>query len=1236
MAVNYRSVLCRIIIGLLILSILIVPLSADEGDNEEFPILGNQPGNQNDVWSQFLGNPAKTGNTTANGPGYYYELWNVAANAVWGSPVIMYDQIYLIGSATRCYNMSGGLLWSFSASSSYSSPLVFNGRVYVSSTSGNLYCLAANATGSGTTTNHWTYRPSSASNSAGSPVTDGKMVYYSTQSASGLHAVWITNGTKAWNASLGGSTATESSPAYWQGKVYCGGGYSWGGGSDDLFCFNATSGELIWKFTTGDDITSTPVIEYGRVYFGSMDGKVYCVDAEGNNGSTTKYWEYNTNSATYGVYSSPAVAYGRVYIGATNSRLYCLDAYGSGGSTTVYWQQTLGPSAPMGVSGIVASATATPNYVYVGTSGNGMHCRNRSTGAEEWSKTLTSATYGLSSPALYKDICIMTSDNGRIYAFGLDTVLPKIISSTPEDNDVDIDMYDNISVKFDEDMDKSLLTNANINLKDSGQNNVPGEITSDMNIDTIYFDPDQPLKKDETYTFTITSDIKDSHGNNLDGNGNGVVDGSGVDDFVISFTTIPFYPPKIGALAIPKLTEDVPYTTNISSLITDDDTPKYTLNLTEDSDYVTLTGFELKFLYPEGVTSDLLNLTVNDGLFTVWKEIPITIEPVNDLPIISTIPKITATEDITYNIDMKDYIFDVDTPLSELRLYVFSENYASKLGYIDVEDLSINLTYPNGVLSDTINVTVYEGDLSEGQSDLVAIEVEVTPVNDKPELDEPISEITMKEDDIDTSISLVEWFKDIDDDKLNYTSTGEENVIITINTAGGVTIEPNEDWNGQENVTFTATDSGLLSESSILIIKVEGVNDAPVIDSITSPDDSEVFESDETIDLNAIVTDADLIYGDKLSYYWESSEDGGIGYEQSVSDITLEPGTHVITLTVTDRASATATMDVTITVNKPEVPDTDNDGITDDLDDDDDNDGISDVWENKYPSILDPLDPTDAALDSDSDGYTNLQEYLGADGEPGGNDESNPLSKTSTPTKDTKEDDDGDDSGSDNSFMMFALIGIVIVVVLLVLVFMFMRKRKKSDEEAPGEGQPPAGDASQPVPIQTTVDEQILQQQQMPMQQMPMQMPMDQQQQQMMMGAGVGVQPYQTQPGMYDQMQMPMTMEQQPSYPPQMQYQDQQQEQMEMGLYGETYIPPTENVDGEVPPIDQIDSQSNEPTIESQLPEETDEADLLSGASVFSLPPAEETEGLDQDDQESEESEESEETKEKQDDEVQE
>jgi len=54
--------------------------------------------------------------------------------------------------------------------------------------------------------------------------------------------------------------------------------------------------------------------------------------------------------------------------------------------------------------------------------------------------------------------------------------------------------------------------------------------------------------------------------------------------------------------------------------------------------------------------------------------------------------------------------------------------------------------------------------------------------------------------------------------------------------------------------------------------------------------------------------------------------------------------------------------------------DFDGDGVLDINDPDDDNDGLPDTYENSH-AFLDPLNDSDAALDQDGDGLTNLEEY---------------------------------------------------------------------------------------------------------------------------------------------------------------------------------------------------------------------------------------------------------------------
>ena len=75
-----------------------------------------------------------------------------------------------------------------------------------------------------------------------------------------------------WNYSTGG-VIVVSSPAVWEGKLYI------GSNDQNLYCLNTSNGELIWKYTTDGMVVSSPAVSNGVVYFGSYDHKVYAVNA---------------------------------------------------------------------------------------------------------------------------------------------------------------------------------------------------------------------------------------------------------------------------------------------------------------------------------------------------------------------------------------------------------------------------------------------------------------------------------------------------------------------------------------------------------------------------------------------------------------------------------------------------------------------------------------------------------------------------------------------------------------------------------------------------------------------------------------------------------------------------------------------------------------------------------------------------------------------------------------------
>ncbi|NOQ55492.1 MAG: hypothetical protein GQ477_01660, partial [Nanohaloarchaea archaeon] len=116
----------------------------------------------------------------------------------------------------------------------------------------------------------------------------------------------------------------------------------------------------------------------------------------------------------------------------------------------------------------------------------------------------------------------------------------------------------------------------------------------------------------------------------------------------------------IGNLDQSVLEDALSWTINISSNATDADND--TLTWTSDDTNATFSGTDLTFSYPaDWYGSELIGLTVNDSILSDTVIINVTVLPVNDAPIITSMPNITVDED-AYNdsVDLDDYVSDVD------------------------------------------------------------------------------------------------------------------------------------------------------------------------------------------------------------------------------------------------------------------------------------------------------------------------------------------------------------------------------------------------------------------------------------------------------------------------------------------------------------------------------------------------------------------------------------------------
>ncbi len=81
------------------------------------------------------------------------------------------------------------------------------------------------------------------------------------------------DGKKGWVLKIPGGRPIAT-PAYADGKLFVGGGY----GSHEFYAFDAESGKVIWKISTGDDGPTAAVVEDGYVAFNTESCTLVVVD----------------------------------------------------------------------------------------------------------------------------------------------------------------------------------------------------------------------------------------------------------------------------------------------------------------------------------------------------------------------------------------------------------------------------------------------------------------------------------------------------------------------------------------------------------------------------------------------------------------------------------------------------------------------------------------------------------------------------------------------------------------------------------------------------------------------------------------------------------------------------------------------------------------------------------------------------------------------------------------------
>jgi outer membrane protein assembly factor BamB len=251
--------------------------------------------------SMFRGDAVHSGTYAGPAPRQFHRIkWKFpTGDRVISSPVFKDNVIYFGGDDGNVYAVdaaTGHQIWKRATNGPVpATPAVADGTVYIGSYDGKFYAFNAQ-----TGALKWKF------------ATDGERRF----EAKGLHGLQPKNQTIADPFDI-----FLSSPVAANGSVY------FGSGDGNVYALDSATGDLHWKFKTGDVVHASPALADGVLFFGSWDSYFYAVDAA----TGKEKWRFHGGEDPQihnqvGFQSSPSVANGIVYTGCRDSHVYALDA----------------------------------------------------------------------------------------------------------------------------------------------------------------------------------------------------------------------------------------------------------------------------------------------------------------------------------------------------------------------------------------------------------------------------------------------------------------------------------------------------------------------------------------------------------------------------------------------------------------------------------------------------------------------------------------------------------------------------------------------------------------------------------------------------------------------------------------------------------------------------------------------------------------------------------------------
>jgi eukaryotic-like serine/threonine-protein kinase len=228
-----------------------------------------------------------------------------------------------------------------------------------------------------------------------------------------MYCLEAATGKKLWQFKT--ESHTESTPFYWEGKLY------FGAGDDGFYCLDAVKGESLWHYQNKLHIDANPSVVAGRVYCSSGVGDafqntaIFCLDAK----TGKELWLVKTDLPVWG---GATVDGDRVYFGMGNEGYATTEEKSPKGALLCVERDTGKRLWRFDVKGAIVCHPATDGeHLFLGSRDNFCYCLDRREGKVIWKKDLGSPV--LASPALTRclgcgdRLCLYTStDEGKLFA----------------------------------------------------------------------------------------------------------------------------------------------------------------------------------------------------------------------------------------------------------------------------------------------------------------------------------------------------------------------------------------------------------------------------------------------------------------------------------------------------------------------------------------------------------------------------------------------------------------------------------------------------------------------------------------------------------------------------------------------------------------------------------------------------------------------------------------------------